>query len=148
MSSTLQRLVERFSLQEIPRDEWTHSAHLAVGAWHVNQFGPEQAIARLRTGIRLLNDRHGTINSPNSGYHETITIAYARLIDQFLAACDPATPLGDRVELLLSGPFAERSFLLRFWSREVLMSPAARFAWTPPDIVPLVLPADAMPPRT
>jgi hypothetical protein len=52
---------------------------------------------------------------------------------------DPSLALDDRVELLLASPLADGALLLRFWSREVLMSPAARAAWVAPDIAPLTL---------
>jgi hypothetical protein len=145
MIAPLEDLVARFLRGEVPKNEWTHTAHLAVGSWHVHRFGPEGALERLRTGIRSLNDRHGTVNSDSSGYHETITVAYVRLIELFLAACDATAPIELRVDYLLRSPLADRNILLRFWSRDLLMSPAARRAWTPPDLAPLELPS-ATPP--
>lgn len=137
----LEELATRFLRQEIARAEWTHAAHLAVGAWHVHRFGADDAIARLRTGICALNDRHGTANTDTSGYHETITVAHVHLIAEFLEAC--ADPLETRVARLLGSPLAQRDFLFRFWSRAVLMSAAARRSWTAPDLADLALPAEA-----
>lgn len=137
--SGLDDLVTRFLAGTLPREEWTHTAHLAVGLWHVHAYGSDGAIERLRLGIRALNDRHGTPNTDTSGYHETITVAYVRLIEQFLATAIPSRPLADRLRELLSGPLAERAFLGRFWSQDVLMSPAARREWTPPNLRPLTL---------
>lgn len=141
--SPLDDLVGRFATQALAKEEWTHAAHLSVGAWHVHNFGPEEAAARLRTGIRALNDRHGTANTESSGYHETITIAYVRLIDQFLSTFDRQRSIEDRVGVLVSGPLMDRTLLLQFWSRDLLMSPAARAAWIPPDLAPLTLPPNA-----
>lgn len=145
--SELDQLVADFLSGSLSRDRWTHTAHLSVGAWHVQQFGPDGAIARLRTGIRALNDHHGTPNTPTSGYHETITVAYVRLIERFLASFEPSSPLECRVSHLVGGPLAERSFLLQFWSRALLMSEAARASWVAPDLKPLELPADVAPLR-
>jgi hypothetical protein len=136
----LDDLVARFLAGTLPRPEWTHSAHLAVGLWHVHRYGPDVAADRLRASIRALNERHGTANTETSGYHETITVAYVRLLDQFLSAGVPGSTAESRLEDLLGGPLADRAFLLRFWSRELLMSPSARATWTPPDLAPLVLP--------
>ncbi|MES1171745.1 MAG: hypothetical protein ABUL77_00785 [Bacteroidota bacterium] len=144
-SGDLDRLAEEFQSQAIPRERWTHAAHLSVGAWHVDRFGADEAIARLRTGIRALNDRHGTANTTTSGYHETITVAYARLIEEFLAAFAPGLLLAARVDHLLASPLSQPSFLLRFWSRPSLMSEAARAAWVPPDLAPLGLPPGVIP---
>ena len=133
-------LVEAFLAATLPRAEWTHEAHLRVGAWHVHHHGAEAALPLLRERIRRLNDSHGTVNSATSGYHETITAAYARLIADFLAA-DATASLEARVATLLASPLAERAALFRFWSRERLLSPEARAAWLPPDLAPLRWPA-------
>jgi len=58
----IEDLASRFAAGSIPRAEWTHAAHIVVGAWHVQRFGPEEALERLRSGIRRLNDFHGTEN--------------------------------------------------------------------------------------
>jgi hypothetical protein len=136
-SAALERLVARFLDGTLPRAEWTHAAHLAVGAWHVDRFGADAAVERLRAGIRALNERNGVANTPTGGYHETITIAYVRLLARALADAAPDTPLADRVDAIGAGPLADRGFLLRFWSRERLMSAEARAAWVPPDLAPL-----------
>ena len=120
----------------MPKAEWTHQAHLAVGAWHVDRYGPDEALTRLRDGIRALNDSHGTINSSSSGYHETITRAYVRLIAGFFAGCADL-PLPERVAGLIGGSFGERDALLRYYSRETLLSAQARAGWVEPDVHPL-----------
>jgi hypothetical protein len=135
-------LAAQFLDASLPRAQWTHQAHLRVGAWHVDRFGAAQALPRLRQAIRRLNDAHGTANTPTGGYHETVTAAYVTLIAAALssAASDAGAPLDERVERLLAGPLADRAVLLRFWSRDTLMSPAARAAWVAPDLAPLALP--------
>jgi hypothetical protein len=130
-------LVAAFLAAALPRAEWTHEAHLRVGAWHVHHHGAEEALALLRARIRRLNDSHGTVNSATSGYHETITAAYARLIADFLAAADPGAELEGRVAALLESPLAERAVLFRFWSRERLLSCEARAGWLAPNLAPL-----------
>jgi hypothetical protein len=54
----------------LPREAWTHAAHLIVGMWHVDRYGADEALLRLRAGIRRLNESHGTPNSDDDGYHE------------------------------------------------------------------------------
>jgi len=134
-------LAARFRAALVPHAEWTHRAHLTVGAWHVHHHGADEALAMLRTGIRALNDAHGTPNSATRGYHETITRAYVTLLAEALAAFPAATPLAERVAHILESPIAERDVLFRFWSRDLLMAPAARAAWIAPDLAPLRLAA-------
>lgn len=133
-------LAARFAARAIPHPEWTHAAHLAVGTWHVRRYGPEEALARLRVGIRALNDAHGTPNSSTSGYHETVTRAYVRLLAEFLAHCPVDLPVADCVTRVLAGPLAAKDVLLTFYSRERLMSVTARAAWVEPDLAPLRMP--------
>jgi hypothetical protein len=98
----------------------------------------------LRSGIRRLNDHHGTLNSPTSGYHETITAAYVRLIEAFLFAFYTEVSLEHRVEALVGSSLGERSVLFRYWSRDLLMSARARTEWVPPDLGPLVVHPEAL----
>ena len=136
----LQDLAARFASVAIPKTEWTHAAHLAVGLWHVDRYGPEEALARLRGGIRRLNDTHGTPNSTTGGYHETVTRAYLVLFAEFLAMGAPGTPLSERLQVVLRGPLGTKDFLLRYYSREKLFSEQARARWEEPDLRPLNLP--------
>ena len=134
---SLDELATAFRACTLSRAEWTHAAHLGVGAWHVHHHGAARALELLRDGIRRLNEHHGTVSSPTSGYHETITAAYVRLLDAFLATFAPDVALDRRVEVLLAGPLGARAALLRFWSKDRLMSTRARAAWVPPDLEPL-----------
>jgi hypothetical protein len=133
----LDDLATRFTTCRLSHGEWTHQAHVTVGAWHVDRFGADEALTRLRVGIRRLNDSHGTPNSATRGYHETITRAYVHLLAEFLAACPKDIPLADRINRLLASPLAGKDALLQFYSRERLMSPEARAAWIEPDLAPL-----------
>ena len=130
-------LAVRFTALTLAKEEWTHAAHLTVGAWHVDRHGPVEALARLRDGIRRLNESHGNVNTATDGYHETITAAYVTLLAAYLDACPPGLPLAARVERLLAGPLAGRDMLLTFYSRERLMSTDARARWVEPDLGPL-----------
>jgi hypothetical protein len=129
----------RFMECRIPKTEWTHLAHLAIGMWHVHTYGADEALARLRDGIRRLNDSHGTPNSATHGYHETITRAYVQLLDEFLNACSAAIPVAERVARLVASPLASEDVLLRFYSRERLMSREARLDWVEPDVQALTV---------
>jgi adenylate kinase family enzyme len=130
----------RFEACAIPAKVWTHAAHLTVGLWHIARYGRDEALGRLRAGIRRLNESHGAVNSSTAGYHETITAAYVILLSQFLERHD-GRPLADVVAELLGGPLAAKDMLLAFYSRERLMSVEARATWVDPDVAPLKLSA-------
>jgi len=130
-------LVARFSGCTLPKEEWTHRAHLTVGLWHVRQYGSDDALTRLRAGIRRLNDSHDTPNSATRGYHETITRAYVVLLTDFLTG--HPVPFDEQVTRLLASPVAQKDYLLRFYSSERLMSLEARAEWVAPDLAALAV---------
>ena len=132
----LEELVRRFNACALSRPEWTHAAHLTVGLWHVSRYGRQDALARLRAGITRLNESNGVVNSATSGYHETVTRAYVDLLADFAARHAEKTP-AERVTALLADPLADKQALLRFYSRPLLTSSAARLDWVKPDLAPL-----------
>jgi len=125
----------RFQTCTITKREWTHEAHLTVGLWHVHRYGADEALPRLRVGIRRLNESHGGVNSDTDGYHETITAAYVQLLAGYLDAS--ALSLSETVAALLQSPLAAKTVLFTFYSRDRLMSTAARAAWMEPDLAPI-----------
>jgi hypothetical protein len=135
-SLSLTDLVTRFRSTTLASEHWTHEAHLKVGAWFVYHYGNTQAIEMLRNGICKLNESHGTPNTETSGYHETITLAYVHLLDKFLKSFADSVPLEELVAQLPTSPLREKSVLLNYWSREVLLSKQARIQWVPPDRSP------------
>jgi hypothetical protein len=135
----LDDLGTRFEACEIPAKEWTHAAHLVVGLWHVHRYGVDEALVRLRNGIRRLNESHGGVNSATNGYHETITAAYVQLLAQYLERIATDMPLGMQAIGLLASPLAAKDVLFTFYSRERLMSTAARAGWLDPDLGPVHL---------
>jgi adenylate kinase family enzyme len=129
----LDDLARRFQGCAVPAKEWTHAAHLVVGLWHVHRYGATDALVRLRTGIRRLNESHGGVNSTTNGYHETITAAYIQLLAQYLDRRRTDMPLEMQALDLLAGPLAARDVLFTFYSRDRLMSTTARLEWLEPD---------------
>lgn len=102
-------------------------------------FGADEALARLRVGIRQLNDSHGTPNSATRGYHETITRAYVELLAEYLSRVPQTMPLAECVAGLFASPLGAKQALLHFYTRERLMSSEARTTWVEPDLLPLRL---------
>jgi len=136
--SELHDLVVRFENATLSASEWTHSAHLVTGLWHARTFSEADALNRLRQGILRLNAAHGTPNTDTRGYHETITRAYLVLLARF-AATNPELTVSAMAQALLAGDLAKRDALFSYYSRDVLMSVAARRGWIEPDLRPLVL---------
>lgn len=128
-------LVREFEACTLPRERWNHRAHLTVALWYASTLEPAAALDSVRRGIHRLNEACGVVSTATSGYHETITRLYMRLVGDFVrreAGGDWAT----RANRLLER-YGERKLPLRYYTESRLMSPAARAAWVEPDLKPL-----------
>ena len=117
----------------LPKAEWTHEAHLAACAWLVLErpdILPERDLPGL---IRRYNESVGGVNSDSEGYHETITQVSIRGVRAALARRGEGS-LAERVNFLLGEPEGRRDWPLRFYSRDLLFSKAARLGWVEPDL--------------
>jgi hypothetical protein len=133
-------LVQAFIDRTLPKPLWTHEAHLRVGLWHVRRHGPDEALRLLRDRITRYNEAVGTANTDDSGYHETLTVFYVRIIAAFVAEHRGAADL----EARLIAERGARDLPLQYYTRERLFSIPARRQWRPPDLQPL--PEMAQPP--
>lgn len=143
MSDALNDLVTGFANRTLREEEWTHEAHLRVGLWHVATLGAERALPALRQQIAALNESFGHQNTATSGYHETITAAYVLLTARWYADWmqreeNGAASMAQAADAIVHSPLAKRDVLLRYWSKDCLMSETARARWVEPDIAPLI----------
>lgn len=132
---SLEDLVAAFRSASLPRDAWTHAAHLRVGVWHVLTYGDE-ALDQLREAIRRLNEAHGTPNSDTSGYHETITWLFVRLIAHLREQHPPDIPAARLADVAVER-LSDRSLPERYFSPALLASSEARRRVVAPDRDPL-----------
>jgi len=118
----------------LPREEWTHEAHLAATTYLVLKHPEIDLDTQLRGIISRYNESVGGVNSDSEGYHDTITHAYLRGIRLFLSEADVTRPIHELVNELLMSPMGRRDWPLRFWSKDRLMSVDARRGWVEPDL--------------
>jgi len=130
-------LGEGLLARTLPREEWTHEAHLAATTYLVLNHPEIDLDTELRGIISRFNESVGGVNSDSEGYHDTITHAYLRGIRLFLTEADATRPIHDLVNELLMSPMGRRDWPLRFWSKELLMSVEARRGWVEPDLAPM-----------
>jgi hypothetical protein len=118
----------------LAKAEWTHAAHFAAALW-LMRYRPDLNAARDMPGlIRAFNESLGGVNDDSTGYHETITQASLRAARGVLAAYPADVPVWRIVNALMSSNLGNPNWLLEYWSRERLMSVAARRAWLEPDL--------------
>ena len=118
----------------LPREKWTHEAHLAATTYLVLKHPELDLDVELRGIITRYNESVGTPNSDSEGYHDTITRAYLRGIRLFLEEADVTRSIHDLVNELLMTPMGRRDWPLRFWSKDRLLSVEARRGWIEPDL--------------
>ena len=117
----------------LPKEEWTHAAHLLTGACYVHAMGREPALNRMRECVRRYNVSVGGKNTETSGYHETITVMWVRLLDrlrQEVGAIERAQFAALAVER-----FEPRRAVFReYYDFDVVASTEARLRWVEPTL--------------
>jgi hypothetical protein len=119
--------------QSLPKDEWTHEAHLGACLWIVTErpeIDPERDMRGIISGY---NAAVGGVNDDHHGYHDTITHAFIAGVRRWLARCE-AAGLAERVNGLLLAPEGQRDWPLGYYSRERLFSVEARRNRIDPDL--------------
>ena len=117
----------------LPKSEWTHAAHLLTGACYVHALGYEAALARMRQCVRRYNESVGGKNTETSGYHETITVMWIRLLDGLWREAGEM----ERAEFaaLAVERFAARRDVFReYYDFDVVGSTEARLRWVEPTL--------------
>ncbi|MBK6412778.1 hypothetical protein [Sphingopyxis sp.] len=120
----------------LPREAWTHEAHLGACLWLLTERPDVDVDAEIDTVIRRFNESVGGVNDDHQGYHDSITRAYVAGVRLFLSETDE-TGLAARVNAMLLSDVGRRDWPLRFYSRDLLFSVAARRGFVEPDLEPL-----------
>jgi hypothetical protein len=112
-----------------------HREHLMLAWSYLRSTDPETSELWMRSAIRHLAAVHGTPDK----YHETLTLAWTRLVAAHLDSCDRPTFAEFMSEnpALLDAGLPERHF-----SPTTLWGARARREWVEPDLSPLPSPRD------
>ncbi|WP_395145367.1 hypothetical protein [Armatimonas sp.] len=117
-----------FEDTSLPRYEWTHTAHVRMGFLYLSRLPYAEAEASIVAGIQRYNAAKGN----HTGYHHTITIAFARLIAARL------TEAGIWPTFRAANPdLLTFACIQKHYSPEVIKSDLARAEFVEPDLAPL-----------
>ena len=133
----IERIGEGLLARTLPREDWTHEAHLAATTYLLTRRPDVDVDAALPNIIRLFNESVGGVNDDTQGYHETITRVFLHGVQLFLAEANRKEPLHELVNELLLSPMGKRDWPFRFYSPERLFSVEARRAFIAPDLTAL-----------
>lgn len=128
-------LLQAFEQAAIQLEDWKHETHVRVAWIMIDRYGVDEAVGRMRDGIKRLNAANGVVDALHSGYHETLTVAWLRVIDAIRrsrgaesssqAFFDEHTQLHSKMMLRL------------FYSRDQIMSAEAKATFVEPDLTAL-----------
>jgi hypothetical protein len=133
-----EEFLRQFEECTLPFDQWTHRSHVKVTFLYLRQFPYDQALTRIRSGIQNYNAAHRIPEGPNSGYNETTTQGFVRLIAVTMQAFGPAFPTPNADSFCDTHPqLMTRCALRFFYSPEARMQPLAKTEFVEPDLAPL-----------
>ena len=131
----VEALIKGFENQTLlGHHDWTHRDHVATAAYYCIT-DPDCATDRMRAGIQALNKARGVETTPVGGYHETLTIAWSRIIAGHIRSLGDLEPV-EKINSAIT-TFEDRKTTLRYYSRDRIMSLEARYGWVEPDLEPL-----------
>jgi hypothetical protein len=129
---TDEEFVTAFEQCTLPRAEWTHLAHIRLAWLYLGRYPFDLALDRVRDGIRCYNASQGS-----DGYHETITVAFVRLIRSRMATREAGEDF-DGFRSRNPELFDRRPPILeRHYDPATLASAVARREFVEPDREPL-----------
>jgi hypothetical protein len=127
--------LEAFEACSIPLADWNHRAHLTIAYLLLRQHPLEEATDRMRRGVQRFNLAKGIEQTPTGGYHETLTVAWMRVLHTTIGAYGGAS---GPEEFFAQHPHLLSKVMLRlFYTRPRIMSSEARYGFVEPDLAPL-----------
>ena len=128
-------LLTAFEACSMSTEQFTHREHVRVAWMYASCHSLPEAINRMRSGIKAFNKATNTPEALDRGYHETITVAFMKLV--FGANAESGSHessddfCSDHSELL------DRFVLRRYYSRERILTWEAKSKFVEPDLSPL-----------
>lgn len=137
LQSMESQIIMPFILKTLPKDQWTHEAHIFTAVWHLLTYDLAESICLMRSRIITYNESVGGQNTATGGYHETLTQFYLKILDKYLKnsqlynfdmLCDE----------IMTNEISDRDFPLKYYSKELLFSVNCRATWVEPDLQSLI----------
>jgi len=124
----LQDLVASFEACSFHPSEFRHYQHLAVALWYAWHLPYDAAAERITNGIRRLAETYG-----KTGYHETITLFWLRVVSDFLAKADRGVSVAV-IANELTAQCENKNLIFDYYSPELINSAKAKAEWVEPDL--------------
>lgn len=133
----IETFVDQFQKKTLPDKEWTHEAHLIVACWNLMKYPKDEATHYLRTSIISYHSALGGSHTLSRGYHETITLFWIEIVQQFLNATEG--DIATKTNAFMNSEWASKDVFFKYYTEEVLFSVKARARYVAPDIQPVLI---------
>ena len=128
----------QFEQLTLPFDQWTHRAHVKVAYLYATTHPFDESIDRMRAGIKAYNAANNVPEGPLTGYNETTTVAFMRIVHATISAYGKTFPVSTADEFCDTHPhLLNRTVLRLFYSPDLRVSPDAKTSYVEPDLAPL-----------
>jgi hypothetical protein len=117
----------------LPKERWTHGAHLLTGACYVYELGEAAALEKMRVCVRRYNESAGGKNTETSGYHETITVMWIKLLDGLRRESGPMARAAFAA-LAVERFVGRRDIFREYYDFDLVGSTEARLGWVEPTL--------------
>lgn len=117
-----------------PRENWHHAEHLILALWYLLHYPETKVLELIRQQIIFYNQSVGIANTENSGYHETLTIFWLKIVADYLKTIPPQTDFLIILENLLNSDLNNPDLPLQYYRRDRLFSVTARQTFLAPDL--------------
>lgn len=121
----IRSLVESFESCAIRPEDFRHYQHLTVALWYASSLSYAEMVEKMTSGIRHLSEAYG-----KTGYHETITIFWLRIVSDFAKGSEDDLPA--TANRLIEK--YQKDHIREYYSPELLASDEAKAAWVEPDL--------------
>lgn len=132
----MEEFVGAFEAMTLPKERWTHGAHLLTAAWYMHGLGEAEALDRMRRNVSRYNVAMGGKNTATSGYHETVTAFWMKALAGLLRECSHREGVGRAAfaRMAVERFEGDREILRRFYDFDVVGSEVARRLWVEPTL--------------
>jgi len=127
----VRRILEGICDRSLPKEEWTHEAHLAA-AIAILSDSRFEALNDMPQIIKDYNEATGVRNTDHEGYNHTITIA--SLFATQAVMHEGTSSLSGALHKILASQYGQSEWPLAYWSKALLFSVEARKAWVGPNL--------------
>jgi hypothetical protein len=139
-------LLRAFEDGTVSPSEWDHRAHVTTAYLLMRRCDLSEAVARMRAGLLQLAAKHQIPHALDRGYHETITIAWMRIVAALISshedgdtsdAEEASEDDGSKAFLTKNSFLLDKSLLRLYYTRGRLFTVEAKQAFVAPDIAAL-----------